>query len=51
MAKTKQYGPKKKVMSQQTPVSMRVTNENVASIRDVDPIGEIGDTLTPESSL
>jgi len=32
------------------PVSMRVTNENISRIRDVDPIGEVGDALTPDPS-
>ena len=32
------------------PVPMRVTNEDVPSIRDVDPIGEVGDALTPDDA-
>ena len=32
------------------PVPMRVTNEDVPSIRDVDPIGEVGDALTPDNA-
>ena len=33
------------------PVPMRVTNEDVPSIRDVDPIGEVGDALTPVRNI
>ena len=36
------------VDSKEVPVSMRVTNENISRIRDVDPIGEVGDALTPD---
>ena len=37
-----------KVDSKEVPVSMRVTNENIPGIRDVDPIREVGDALTPD---
>ena len=30
------------------PVAVGVTNENIPSVRYVDPIGEVGDALTPD---
>ena len=33
------------------PVAVGVANENVPSVGDVDPVGEVGDALAPENRI
>ena len=33
------------------PVAVGVANENVASVGDIDPVGEVSDALAPENRI